>query len=87
MLRPWGTRFEGGGVGVRNGCAKEGTCVEDLDVNDSTVRRVRWILRKWYGGRRVDLSDPGYEQVVGFCIYRNERSSFFFNKTEYLWTS
>jgi len=27
--------------------AEEGTCVEDLDVNDSTVRRVRWILRKW----------------------------------------
>jgi len=49
-----GHEVRGGGAGVKRGgvllpsSAEERTFVQDLDVNDSTVRRVGWILRKLY---------------------------------------
>jgi hypothetical protein len=49
-----GDEVRGGGAGVKRGfvlwpsSAEERTCVEDVEVNYSTVRLLRLILWKWY---------------------------------------
>jgi hypothetical protein len=51
------------------GNLKEINHLEDLIVDGSILE---WILKNKMGGRGLDSSGPGYEQVADFCENGNE---------------
>ena len=46
--------------------------LEDLEVDGRVV--LKFIFKKWAGGRRVDLPNSGYGHVQGCCVNGNEHS-------------
>jgi len=52
---------------------RESDLLENPGIDERII--LRWIFRKWDGGRGLDQSDSGQGKVAGFCKGGNEPSS------------